>query len=108
MLGLESLASCRKGFSVSAHWSLVPLMHMGRRMRRPYGLDDTFRQLFDKQRHAVRLGHDLLYHFGWQSLSPSHSLHHGLDLRASQAAEGALTEVRARSPGWGELRAEGQ
>src|SRR5262245_33195657 len=45
MLGLESLASCRKGFSVSAHWSLVPLMHMGRTAVCPDNLQAITRKL---------------------------------------------------------------
>jgi hypothetical protein len=39
MRGLEPLASCRKGFSLSAHCQLVPLMHMGGARRAPPRMD---------------------------------------------------------------------
>jgi hypothetical protein len=73
----------------------------------PVGRQHQLGQLFDKERHAIALGDDLLDHLCRQCLRPGHCGDHLPHLRVGEAGEGELGNMRPQWPGRGEVRAEG-
>ena len=63
------------------------------------GTPATFRELFDIQWHPIRLGHDVLQHFGGQGFASYPLGNQRLDLPALQAIEHERGEVGAGRPG---------
>ena len=72
------------------------------------GLQQHLGQLFDIERHPVRLGDDVLHDFIWQCLAACQVRDQRLDLRALQAIEGNRGHMRTGRPGRLELLAECQ
>ena len=57
------------------------------------GFEHHLGQFFEKQRHAIGLGHDLLYHLRWQRLAVRHSAGQLCGLAPRQARERHLSEM---------------
>jgi hypothetical protein len=71
------------------------------------GFQDHFGQLFDKERHPIGLGHDLLDHLGGQGLPMGDLADHLGGLGAGQPSDRDLGAVGAPGPGWGEVGPKG-
>ena len=51
------------------------------------GLQEHLGELFDKQRHAIGLGHNVRHHLRWQCLASGQVRNQGLHLRALKAIQ---------------------
>ena len=71
---------------------------MGVRGVQPVRFEHHLGQLFDEQRHAVRLDRDLLHQRRGQRPALGHVLHHDRDVLARQAVQHDLRHVRAQRP----------